>query len=120
MPGFENYAQEARDVEREIVRCGIALGIDWDDVVAVRLLAREALACKVTGDPALLERCGRAKLQLFGLAQLMLKVMQESAEERMHTHGGAVWKAFARGLWAEAEAQGLVSERRHAPRPEAT
>ena len=119
MPGFENYAQEARDVEREIARLGIALGIDWDDVVAVRLLAREALACRASGDAAALERCDRIKVDLFGLAQLMLKIMQESAQERMHTHGGAVWKAFARALWAEAESQGLVSERRHAPRPEA-
>ena len=100
MPEFENYAREADELEHEIARLGIALGIDWEDTVAVRLLAREALAFHgVTGTPASFQ--GMAKIELFGLAQLMLKVMRESAEENMHTHGGPAWKAFARALWAE-------------------
>lgn len=106
MPIFEHYAEEARRIESEIARHGIALGIDWEDEVAVRALAREALTyhpgedSKVShGDTAL----WRAKLELFGLAQLMLKVMAESAAENMETHGGPVWKAFGRALWLESQ-----------------
>jgi excinuclease ABC subunit A len=43
----------------------------------------------------------RARLELFGLAQLMLTVMRESADENIDTHGGPAWKAFARALWSE-------------------
>lgn len=102
---FENYAEEAREIEHAIIRHGIALGIDWDDEIAVRALAREALAyhpneaTKVSrGDTAQ----WRSKLELFGLAQLMLQVMAESAAEHIETHGGPVWKAFARALWQES------------------
>jgi hypothetical protein len=105
MPGFENYAAEAAQLEREIVRKGLVLGIDWSDAAQVRQLAREALACRNLGaspecqpDDAL----HRAKIELFGLAQLMLTVMRQSAEEDLHTHGGPAWKAFARALWQES------------------
>jgi hypothetical protein len=105
MPEFENYSREADALEHEIVRLGIALQIDWGDAVAVRTLAREALACHgVSGKPQSVREM--TKLELFGLAQLMLKVMRDSAEENMHTHGGPVWKNFARALWAEAEGEG--------------
>ncbi len=43
MAGFENYTEEVREIEQEIERKGIVLGIDWDDEVQVRRLAREAL-----------------------------------------------------------------------------
>jgi hypothetical protein len=101
---FENYAEEAREIEHAIIRHGIALGIDWEDEAAVRALAREALAYhpnaeKVShGDTP----TSRAKQELFGLAQLMLTVMAESAGENIETHGGPVWKAFGRALWAES------------------
>ncbi len=102
MPEFENYRREADELEREIVRLGIALQIDWDDNVVVRGLAREAL--QVHGISALPRSPHElAKVELFGLAQLMLTVMRESAIENMITHGGPAWKAFARALWAEAE-----------------
>jgi hypothetical protein len=104
MPAFENYAEEAKRIEQEIVRHGIALGIDWTDDVAVRALAREALACRSGTGPGhpLDGPEGRAKLELFGLAQLMLKVMTESADENIETHGGPTWKAFGRALWRES------------------
>ena len=102
MSRFENYSREAQQIEHEIERKGVILGIDWDDVVQVRELAREALDCKLGGahceisDPR-----DRARVELFGLAQLMLTVMKESADDDVHTHGGAAWKSFARALWAE-------------------
>ena len=106
MPAFENYIREAEEIEREIARKGLVLGIDWEDEVQVHALAREALAYRDAdrtangraGDPKAL-----AKIQIFGLAQLMLSVMRQSADEGMFTHGGAVWKALAKALWQEAK-----------------
>lgn len=105
MAGFENYGREAAEIEREIVRRGLILGIDWNDAAAVRLLAREALQCHDVGvAPNCLPTDPRAaaKLELFGLAQLMMTVMRQSADEGMHTHGGPAWKALARALWQES------------------
>ena len=102
MSGFENYSREAQQLEHEIERKGVVLGIDWDDAVQVRELAREALDCKLgreNCDPD--DPLERARIELFGLAQLMLKVMTESAGDDTLTHGGAAWKAFAHALWAE-------------------
>lgn len=104
MPGFENYFQEAAQIELEIVRKGFALGIDWDDDVQVRALARAALDCRhELPESAPSNPQARARLELFGLAQLMLTVMRESADQGLLTHGGPAWKALARALWAEAE-----------------
>lgn len=108
MPSFENYAKEALDIEREIIRRGLVLGIDWEDEGQVQLLAREALACR---DPQENPECrpqeprALAKIELFGLIQLMLVVMRQSADENMLTHGGQVWKTLARALWREMENQ---------------
>ena len=100
MASFEDFAAEVRLIEQEIVRYGIVLDIDWQDELAVRSLAREALDYRARELPV--EPIGRAKLELFGLAQLMLKVMAESAGEAVEVHGGAVWKAFGRALWRES------------------
>lgn len=106
MSGFENYGREARQIEHEIETKGVILGIDWTDEMQVRQLARQAYDCKLGSidcdpdDPA-----DRARLELFGLAQLMLTVMKESADQNSLTHGGAAWKAFATALWAEHEAR---------------
>lgn len=106
MAGFENYEKGTREIELEIERKGIVLGIDWNDEVQVRALAREAFehsaddirrAATDPGDPRLM-----AKVDLFGLAALMLRTMEESADSGFETHGGPAWKAFARALWAEA------------------
>jgi hypothetical protein len=101
VPGFENYAEEASRIEHEIARYGIALGIDWNDEVAVRTLAREALAFRPSETTQETPE-SRTKLELFGLAQLMLHTMTESAGENIATHGGPVWKAFGRALWLES------------------
>lgn len=102
MSGFENYGREARQIEHEIETKGVILGIDWNDDAQVRELARQAFDCKLGAVDCEPDEPGdRARLELFGLAQLMLKVMKESAEQNFHTHGGAAWKSFARALWAE-------------------
>ena len=108
MPEFENYRREAEEIEREIMRKGIVLGIDWENEAQVRALAREVLGFDAqsgvhqwrSGDVLAL-----AKFELFGLSQLMLTIMRQSAEEGMLTHGGSVWKALARALWQESGSQ---------------
>lgn len=114
MSGFENYGRDTAEIEAEIVRKGIVLGIDWNDPVAVRALAHEALnhlpeelkaaAATTPTDYALM-----ARVDLYGLAGIMLKTMTKSAQEGFASHGGPAWKAFATALWAEAEARGLLA-----------
>ena len=104
MPEFENYSAEAKQIEQEIMRKGVILGIDWNNEAAVKSLARQALARHDETLPlgvSLSSPEGMAKMELFGLAQLMMKVMKQSADDTMFTHGGPVWKAFAKALWAE-------------------
>ena len=100
---FEDYGTEAQRIEQEIVRYGVVLDIDWSDDMVVNALAREALACHAgnVGDLSATPE-NRAKVELFGLAQLMLKVMAESAGENIETHGGPAWKAFGRAMWRES------------------
>jgi hypothetical protein len=105
MKTFVPYNTQARDLEEAIARKGLALGIDWNDELQVRQLAREALDCRLGPDqpdclPA--DAASRSRIELFGLAQLMLKVMAQSADDNIHTHGGPVWKAFGRALWIES------------------
>lgn len=102
MSSFENFSGEARQLESEIERKGIILGIDWKDAAQVRELARQAMDCRLeknNHEPD--DQLERARIELFGLAQLMLTVMKESADANIHTHGGPAWKAFAHALWAE-------------------
>lgn len=104
MSAFENYAREAQNIEHEILTKGVILGIDWSDEAQLRDIARQALDCHLGGldcepdDPR-----DRARIELFGLIQLMLTVMKESADDQIHTHGGPLWKSLARTLWAEHE-----------------
>lgn len=105
MSGFGHYGQAAQDLEREILRHGVVLGLDWADVTALRLLAREALHCEPGCLLDLLrdkDPVQRSKGELFALADLMLETMRESARIGVHTHGGPAWKAFGRALYEEA------------------
>jgi len=106
MAGFEDYAKDAQEIEAELVRKGIALGIDWSNDGEVRALAREALNHQA-GDTGIstsapIDYRKMAKIDLFGLAGIMLKTMEESAGYGFESHGGPAWKAFAKALWAEA------------------
>lgn len=109
MAGFENYGEETREIEQEIERKGVVLGIDWNDEAQVRALAREALDHSISEVhiPATgpVDHKLMAKLDLFGLAGIMLKTMEESAGVGVESHGGTAWKAFALALWAEMESR---------------
>lgn len=105
MIGFENFAREAEDLEHQIARLGVAIGLDWSNQVAVRALAREALeggSAHVEDLVRSADRALRAKGELFALAVLMLRTMEESAGQGIHTHGGPCWKAFGRALIDES------------------
>lgn len=110
MVGFVNFTQDSAEIEAEIVRKGIALGIDWSDKAAVRALADEAVnhlaeETRVSAS-APVDYQKMAKIDLFGLAGVMLKMMKESAGQGIESHGGPAWKAFAAALWAAAQASG--------------
>lgn len=107
MVEFEHYAGAIKDIEREIARTGIALGIDWNDEKQVRQLAIEAVdhygddLKRTAAHPE--DTTTSAKVKLFGLAALMLRSMEESADLGIESHGGPIWKTFGRALWVEAE-----------------
>ena len=107
MSGFENYAESTKEIEIQIERKGVVLGIDWNDDFQVRNLAREALdpAAKdyAVSSSAPIDHKLMAKHGLFGLAAIMLRTMEESASVGIETHGGPAWKALAKALWAESE-----------------
>jgi len=106
MAGFEFFNEETQILEKEIVRLGMALGIDWSDEAQVRALAKEALAhgAKEINESAkhATDYSLRAKAELFGLAALMFRIMEKSADGGVLTHGGPAWKAFGRALWEES------------------
>lgn len=106
MSGFEHYPQETRALELELERMGIALGIDWSDDAQVRALAREALSEegeRTMAAAAKGERAALARAELFGLAALMAKTLQESADEGVVSTGGLAWRSFSSALMAEQE-----------------
>ena len=103
MSGFEDFSSAARDLDHELEVNGIALGIDWNDVSAVRQLAAESLRSKPEDVKALLnsqDATARARGKIFVLSNLMLKLMTTSAHIGVHTHGGSAWKAFGQALFA--------------------
>ena len=106
MAGFELFSEETRALEKEIERLGVVLKIDWSDEAQVRALAREALAkgAEDVRESALHQNDYqlKAKAELFGLAALMFKIMEKSAEDGIISHGGPAWKAFGRALWNES------------------
>lgn len=109
MSGFEHFARDACELEREILKRGILLELDWSAHASVRTLAREALQGGASHTRALLADPDprlRARGELFALAVVMLRVMEDSAETGVHTHGGHAWKAFGRALIEEAQAEG--------------
>ena len=119
MAGYENYTAAVREIELEIERKGIVLGIDWTDDVRVRALAQEALdqsAAEVKhAASSPIDHKLMAKVDLFGLAAIMLKTMEECAGVGFECHGGPAWKAFGKALWAEVELRKLPQGTPKAP-----
>jgi hypothetical protein len=107
MAGFENYAQDTHDIELEIERKGVALASTGPTKTPCapspgRRWILPAPPRRTRSSTPTTSTARLAKLELFGLAGLMLRTMQESASAAgFESHGGDAWKAFARALWAE-------------------
>lgn len=105
MQSLTHLWQDVQEIELEIIRKGVAINMDWNDPIQVTLLAREALAYhrnhRKFDEPHLAVRHpgDSARQELFGLAGLMLKTMEQTATDGVEAHGGSVWKTFARALW---------------------
>lgn len=109
MSGFEHYPEETRALELELERMGVAVGIDWSDQAQVRALAHEALSeegKRTIAAAAKGERPALARAELFGLAALMTKTLQESANEGVASSGGPAWRSFSSALLAELDVRG--------------
>jgi hypothetical protein len=104
---FEDRGRDAREISGTIERLLIALGIDHHDDAAMRALAEEALdqaKVQVTMEKASHgDRQALVRAELFGLAHLMMRTMEESAREDGFsiTSGNEAWKAFGRALYKQ-------------------
>jgi hypothetical protein len=102
MSQIENHRDEVSQIETELMRHMIALGLDWHDEAAMTQLASE---CKVFGPAdaqaayASNEQRLITKAELFGLASVMIRTMENAALEQRDVHGGEVWKAFGKHLY---------------------
>lgn len=104
MADLEKLAAEAKQIEAEIVAKGKLVGIDWGNETAVRNLAKQSLASPDATLPigfSMSSPEGMAKIELLGLAQMVLKVLQQGDGEDLSGLGGPAWSAFAKALWTE-------------------
>ena len=113
MAGFENYAEEVREIEQEIEHKGIILGIDWNDDVQ----------CTHWPVRRLDFRCGELHLPTSGpsitgswrswICSASPHHAEDHGRERengVESHGGPAWKA-GKALWAEKQSRDTT--RRH-------
>lgn len=102
MSQIENQWDEVTQIETELMRRMVALGLDWHDEAAMTQLATE---CKTFG-PANAQAAYAShdqrlitKAELFALASVMIRTMESAARDERDVHGGEVWKAFAKHLY---------------------
>ena len=102
MSQIENHWNEISRIETEMLRKMVALGLDWHDDAAMAQLASE---CRRFGPAdanaayASHDQARMAKAELFALASLMLRAMENAAQEGRDVHAGEVWKAFGKHLY---------------------
>lgn len=102
MSQIENHYDEVSRIELELKRHLIALGLDWNNEVSMKQLAAECQAFKATNAQAAYashDRTQKTKAELFALASLMLRTMENAAGENREVHAGEVWKAFGKHLY---------------------
>ena len=103
MSQIENHYDEVSRIETEMMRHMIALGLDWHNEVAMKQLADE---CKAFGPThanaayASHDHVQHGKAEIFALASLMLRTMENAAGENRSVHAGDVWKAFGKHLYS--------------------
>lgn len=102
MSQTENHWDEVSQIEIELKRHMIALGLNWHDEAAMIQLASE---CKAFGPAnaqaayASKEQRLITKAELFGLVSVMMQTMESAARERREVHGGEVWKALGKHFY---------------------
>lgn len=102
MSQIENHHDEVSNIETQLMRHMIALGLDWHNEAEMKKLAEE---CKAFGPShasaayASHDRVQKTKAELFVLASLMLKTMENAAAHNRFVHAGEVWKAFGKHLY---------------------
>ena len=100
MSGFGHYARTADELEREIVKRGIAIGLDFGDAVRLRELAQQALSCtsgcvmKLLRSPIRQEKLTG---ELFALSELMLVNMRQAAVQNNETVMKDILKQLVQG-----------------------
>ena len=98
----ENHWNEVYQIEIELMRHMVVLGLDWHDEAAMMKLAAE---CKVFGPAnaqaayASGEQNQITKAEFFGLVSVMIRTMESAARDGRHVHGGDAWKAFGKHLY---------------------
>lgn len=103
MSQAENHWNEVSQIETELMRHMIALGLDWHNEASMTALATE---CKNFGPDnaraayASKDRTLITKAELFGLVNTMFHTMENAARENRDVHGGEVWKALGKHLYA--------------------
>jgi hypothetical protein len=107
MPEYQDYEGRAEQIELEIERKLVILGLDWRDENAMRVIARDALSFNgVVQNQSSKSQQSIVRVELYGLIGLMLRTMEESAGIGREVHGRDAWKAVARALWTEKGASG--------------
>lgn len=102
MSQIENHWDEVSQIETELMRHMIALGLDWHDETAMARLATE---CKTFGPAnaqaayASNDRQRKTKAELFALTSVMIRTMESAARDDRDVHAGEVWKAFGKYLY---------------------
>jgi len=102
MSQIENQWDEVSQIETELMRHMMVLGLDWHDAAAMSQLAAE---CKVFGpgnaQAAYASKDQRliTKAELFGLVSVMIRTMESAARDSRDVHGGEVWKALGKHFY---------------------
>jgi hypothetical protein len=101
---IENHYDEVSNIETELRRHMIALGLDWQNEVSMMQLAVECKAFKSSHAQAAFashDRVQKTKAEIFALASLMLRTMENAAGENREVHAGEVWKSFGKHLYED-------------------
>ncbi len=102
MSEVENHWAEVRQIETQLLRHLLALGVDWQNEMQMQALANE---CKTFGPQnahaayAAHDARQVTRAELFGLVSIMVKTMESAAKDERDVHAGPVWKAFAKHLY---------------------
>jgi hypothetical protein len=102
MSQIENHWDEVSQIETELRRYMMALGLDWHDEAAMSQLASECKAfCPSDAQAAYTSHDSKLinKAKFFGLVSTMMRTMESAARENRDVHGGEVWKAFGKHLY---------------------